>query len=82
MAFEQSAQKEKEYTALRQQSVLSWLKNGDSVQEEELNVQLDRCHPNTCDWLRQNTKTNTWLKHDQENKILWLKGKPGSGKTH
>ena len=82
MAFDQSAQKEKEYTALRQQSVLSWLKNGDSVQEEELNVQLDRCHPHTCDWLRQNTKTNAWLKHDQENKVLWLKGKPGSGETH
>jgi len=78
-ALEQVIKKEREYATTQRQSVMSWLKNG-GMQEEELDSQLSRCHPNTCDWLRDSSKASRWLKSGQDHKILWLKGKPGSGK--
>ena len=82
-ALEESANREREYTALRRQSVMAWLKyGGDSMQEDELDTQLSRCHPNTCDWLLENPKTSSWLRSNGAHKILWLKGKPGSGMTY
>ena len=78
--FEQCAQREREHALAQRESVISWLKHGGEVaQEEELEEQLSRCHPNTCDWLIGNAKIKDWLRDSRDYKTLWLKGKPGSG---
>jgi ankyrin repeat protein/nucleoside phosphorylase len=41
-------------------------------------------YPGTCEWLLTNTKYLTWLndrQFEQHHGLLWLKGKPGSGKS-
>ncbi|PQE30879.1 ankyrin repeat-containing protein [Rutstroemia sp. NJR-2017a WRK4] len=38
-----------------------------------------RAHANTCDWITCHQSYTTWLK--EGSGILWIKGKPGSGKS-
>jgi ankyrin repeat protein/nucleoside phosphorylase len=41
-------------------------------------------YPGTCEWLLTNAKYLTWLndrQFEQHHGLLWLKGKPGSGKS-
>ncbi|KAK8905612.1 hypothetical protein QC760_005536 [Botrytis cinerea] len=38
-----------------------------------------RAHANTCDWITRHLSYTTWLK--EGSGILWIKGKPGSGKS-
>jgi hypothetical protein len=41
-------------------------------------------YPDTCRWLLANTRYLTWLddrQFEQHHGLLWLKGKPGSGKS-
>jgi hypothetical protein len=64
----------------QQQAVIAWLKTTDSLQEDELDTQLGRCHANTCNWITQNGKLGAWMGRGPGKKILWLKGKPGAGK--
>jgi len=77
--IEESAERERKSSALQRQAVLSWLKYDEPLQEDELCMQLGRTHPNTCHWITQNTKMKAWARRAQGHKILWIKGKPGSG---
>ncbi|KAI0410229.1 hypothetical protein F5X98DRAFT_387040 [Xylaria grammica] len=41
-------------------------------------------HSNTCDWLFNTTEFTEWRRRDElptHNGILWIKGKPGAGKS-
>jgi ankyrin repeat protein len=38
-----------------------------------------RAYANTCDWITRHQSYTTWLK--EGSGILWIKGKPGSGKS-
>ncbi|KAI9791132.1 MAG: hypothetical protein M1816_004363 [Peltula sp. TS41687] len=78
-AMEEMAEKEKQSSIVQFQAVVSWLQVGDSVQEDELDQYLRRCHVGTCDWITRNSKISAWMRQGMEQKILWLKGKPGSG---
>ncbi|KAL2816622.1 hypothetical protein BDW59DRAFT_166267 [Aspergillus cavernicola] len=40
---------------------------------------IDTPHPNTCEWILDQEKYIDWL--DQERGLLWIKGKPGAGKS-
>ncbi|KAI1360372.1 hypothetical protein F5Y08DRAFT_317455 [Xylaria arbuscula] len=45
---------------------------------------IDDAYPSTCDWLFQTTKFKRWRHgHDlrTHNGVLWIKGKPGAGKS-
>jgi len=45
---------------------------------------VTRALPKTCDWLFSHTKFKVWLQDTQINDhhgFLWIKGKPGSGKS-
>jgi ankyrin repeat domain-containing protein 50 len=42
-------------------------------------LDADRAYPNTCKWTLQHQSYLRWI--SQEHKLLWLKGKPGSGKS-
>src|SRR5271155_4122048 len=41
--------------------------------------QADGAHPNTCRWILQHDSYTTWM--NRERGLLWIKGKPGAGKS-
>ena len=59
----------------------------ESLQFEEIDdryANIKRCHQNTCKWLLQTKEYQCWLasdKVDEHHGFLWIKGKPGSGKS-
>lgn len=77
--MEEAAAREKESSILQFQAVISWLQVADSLQEDELDQLLRRCHLGTCDWITRNPKISGWMKLGIHQKVMWLKGKPGSG---
>ncbi|KAJ5710397.1 hypothetical protein N7488_004553 [Penicillium malachiteum] len=40
---------------------------------------IDPCHPNTCKWILELEEYQSW--RSQSHGLLWVKGKPGSGKS-
>ncbi|KAI0537717.1 hypothetical protein GGR58DRAFT_470502 [Xylaria digitata] len=64
------------------QAVLDWLTaNGDQDQETKLEWLSTRCHEGTSSWITNNSKFRAWLQRGRGNSVLWLQGKPGSGKS-
>ncbi|KAK4993862.1 hypothetical protein LTR50_000075 [Elasticomyces elasticus] len=61
-------------------TVLNWLDAGKDEQENQLDTLAGKCHRGTCDWLFQQPKVISWLDDRSGPPVLWLKGKPGSGK--
>ncbi|KAH0536065.1 hypothetical protein FGG08_007031 [Glutinoglossum americanum] len=41
--------------------------------------EADGAHPNTCRWILQHDSYKTWA--SEERGLLWIKGKPGAGKS-
>ncbi|KAF2108444.1 hypothetical protein BDV96DRAFT_636736 [Lophiotrema nucula] len=68
-------------------SSLSWLENGmDShdhrdTQENILSEHLCHRHTGSHEWIVRKDKFRAWHNTKRGQTILWLKGKPGSGKT-
>jgi len=46
---------------------------------EKTTSQTPLLRPQTCAWLLQHTEDTTWLRQNRET--LWIKGKPGAGKS-
>ncbi|KAK6510963.1 hypothetical protein TWF506_010051 [Arthrobotrys conoides] len=45
---------------------------------------ISPAHPNTCDWFFETERFRKWLHRDDVasfNGVLWIKGKPGAGKS-
>ncbi|TVY85021.1 Protein SERAC1 [Lachnellula suecica] len=42
-------------------------------------IEADRAHKGTCEWVLTHKNYNTWLQ--KSHGLLWIKGKPGSGKS-
>jgi hypothetical protein len=78
-AIEENAKRAQESLIFQQRAVVSWLMTTDSLQEDELDAQLGRCHADSCNWITKNPKLNAWMRRGPGKKILWLKGKPGAG---
>ncbi|KAI9708049.1 MAG: hypothetical protein M1820_004253 [Bogoriella megaspora] len=53
----------------------------DSEQEDELCRLSDRCQRGTCAWVFDNPKMKSWIRHGPQQNLVWMKGKPGSGKS-
>ena len=59
----------------------------DSLNFREINLRLHNIkepHPQTCTWIFDTLEFQTWLNAENfshRNHILWIKGKPGSGKS-
>jgi hypothetical protein len=62
---------------------LLWLDlNGQDREQEELIAQRKASRErNTCSWILGHPKIRPWLDEEDSHSILWLTGKPGSGKT-
>src|SRR2546423_1387430 len=41
--------------------------------------EADQAHPNTCGWILKHECYTTWM--SKERGLLWIKGKPGAGKS-
>ncbi|OCL07434.1 hypothetical protein AOQ84DRAFT_408982 [Glonium stellatum] len=83
-AIQEAAKRGMEQSAVQVQSVISWL--GDSAakqdqQDDLLDRLLSSCYPETSEWISGNSKVKMWLKNQPTQSLLWLKGKPGSGKS-
>lgn len=54
-------------------------------QDREQDDFLESCQstraPGTCQWFMKHRKTLTWFDEQDPRMVLWLKGKPGSGKS-
>ncbi|KAF0325303.1 hypothetical protein GQ607_007337 [Colletotrichum asianum] len=63
--------------------VFEWLQLGerDREQEDILNDFQEARVQNTCEWLMKHPEIRTWLDEEDKRQVLWLKGKPGSGKS-
>lgn len=77
---QQIAKEEKQHAISQYQAVLSWLECKDSEQHDIFDAISSSCYPETCDWAIKNTKFVNWLRNGEEQRFLWLVGKPGSGK--
>jgi ankyrin repeat protein len=56
----------------------------DLVQIEDRYNSIQSAHPGTCEWLLTNQKYQSWLDDSllpEHHGLLWLKGKPGAGKS-
>jgi hypothetical protein len=73
-------QQEREWEALKLQTVLSWLGTSEDIPADTLDRYLRDCLPGSCDWFVQHNKTQSWLEDSSKNALLWLYGKPGAGK--
>ena len=80
-AIEESQKRDAEKAAVHRQMVINWLRPQDFLQEDELVAQLDRGHEGSCSWIVQNSTFQAWKRLDTQSKVIWLKGKPGSGRT-
>ncbi|KIX08531.1 uncharacterized protein Z518_03187 [Rhinocladiella mackenziei CBS 650.93] len=62
---------------------LAWLDlKGQDREQEDLFENRSRARKaGTCEWILQNAKIRFWLDPEDGRSILWLRGKPGSGKT-
>ncbi|KAJ4304939.1 hypothetical protein N0V90_000467 [Kalmusia sp. IMI 367209] len=74
-------QQEREWKALKVRSVLSWLATDEIPPEDMLEKHTQDCLPHSCEWFVQHPMTQSWLKDSADTDILWLYGKPGSGKS-
>ncbi|ERF69533.1 hypothetical protein EPUS_01862 [Endocarpon pusillum Z07020] len=61
--------------------VLGWLSADEDRQDETLQRLSDSRQPETCDWIKSKPKFQTWCGGDADSRLIWLQGKPGSGKT-
>ncbi|KAF2129964.1 hypothetical protein P153DRAFT_356631 [Dothidotthia symphoricarpi CBS 119687] len=78
---------EKERAVTQLVATLDWLGVdkipycGQSYQENTLDKLIRECCPGTTDWLIKNKAMKGWLQNRRGQSVLWLKGKPGSGKS-
>lgn len=67
----------------RRNAVYTWIKPTNMENDQEYLRRIRIGYPDTCSWLLSDTTFQEWFK--QENittvpNLLWLNGKPGSGK--
>lgn len=68
-----------ERTSAQFQNALSWLDSRDN-QEDNLDRYLEHTTLDTCNWIVDKPKMESWLENDNEKHVLWLRGIPGAGK--
>ncbi|KAF4635514.1 hypothetical protein G7Y89_g2570 [Cudoniella acicularis] len=77
------ARREKEESVAQFQAVLSWLDIKGAEQDDifdSYSNETDQYH-GTCDWIFKNIKIVSWLRNQPDQPFIWVKGKPGAGKS-
>ncbi|KAM0499405.1 hypothetical protein ACHAP8_005558 [Fusarium lateritium] len=75
-----AAERETQWRTQQLCIVLNWLEASDTDQETKLEILRDRCHEGTLGWVTNSPKLRSWLR-GRGKKVMWLHGKPGSGKS-
>ncbi|KAM6529652.1 hypothetical protein FALCPG4_007781, partial [Fusarium falciforme] len=78
---EKSNQRVDEYRAQQLNAVLKWLEASDIEQEQKLEMLQNRHYEGTLNWISSSPKLRAWLQRGRGKPVLWLHGKPGSGKS-
>ncbi|KAJ6272006.1 hypothetical protein PSV08DRAFT_408868 [Bipolaris maydis] len=69
----------------RKHAVYAWIKPTDMENEQEYLKRIRIAYPGTCMWLLDDLAFQEWFDQHSDTvaipKLLWLNGKPGSGKT-
>ncbi|KAK2765701.1 NACHT domain-containing protein [Colletotrichum kahawae] len=78
---ELAAAREKKWETDQRDAVIRWLQDGDTKQDDALEWLRNRCFEGTSQWLLKSSKVRSWLQYRKGPQILWLNGKPGSGKS-
>lgn len=79
--LEEVTAKENKTSASHLKAAISWLEGASLNQEDNLDSWAENCHPGSCDWIHKHAKMKAWTRQGADNPILWLNGKPGSGKS-
>ncbi|KAF2145844.1 uncharacterized protein K452DRAFT_305786 [Aplosporella prunicola CBS 121167] len=72
---------ERERQLTKRLAVMSWLRVGDTLIEDEVDKLTRDCLEGSCDWFIEHNKTKWWMNDGTANALLWLCGKPGAGKS-
>ncbi|KAI5861038.1 hypothetical protein GGS23DRAFT_205824 [Durotheca rogersii] len=80
-SLKESECREKQWQAEQYRGLLNWLEAGDNVQELKLDWLASRCCTDTSGWIDKSSRLRSWLQRGRGNAVLWLQGKPGSGKS-
>ncbi|GAP92702.1 putative NACHT domain-containing protein [Rosellinia necatrix] len=70
-------------TTKEYESIIAWFKADESDQLGILDIVSSESSKfsGTCSWALKNCKITSWLRPSPDQPILWLQGKPGSGKS-
>ena len=78
---DESRNQEREWRAYNIQKVLAWLDVGTISSLNTLQKCNDVCLAGSYHWLISLKAVELWLDDGAQKKLLWLKGKPGAGKS-
>lgn len=83
MLLTQQAHEQQKKDDLQLRSCIAWLELSTQEQEQQslFDRRADAREPDTCEWILTHSRFKSWLDLDHSRSYLWLKGKPGSGKT-
>lgn len=76
-----ASKREEQWQTQQFQAIMNWIGVEDDIQEAKLEMNSSKCYDGTCQWLLKSSKIRTWLQRNRGNPVLWLNGKPGSGKS-
>lgn len=80
-AAKEISESEKNRKASQMQAVQAWLDTNMVSLYDELDRIAGHCHPGSTQWVMQDPKMKIWMQNTTNQPILWLKGKPGAGKS-
>lgn len=78
--MDESVVREKRWESEQLQAVLNWLNAVENEQDIKHEWLKEQCFPGTAQWIVQNSKFRSWMQRGRGNSVMWLFGKPGSGK--
>jgi Cdc6-like AAA superfamily ATPase len=76
-----ASKRDEQWQTQQLHATINWLGIEDDMQEAKLEMNASKCYAGTCHWILKSGKIRTWLERKRGNPILWLNGKPGSGKS-
>lgn len=82
--LEQIDRSEKERFDFRLRDTLAWLdlQGQDREQQDLFECRSMARKDGTCEWILNNSKVRSWLDPEDGRSLLWLRGKPGSGRIY
>ncbi|KAI1399172.1 hypothetical protein F4819DRAFT_429846 [Hypoxylon fuscum] len=80
-SMDESVVREKRWESEQLQAVLNWLNAVENEQDIKHEWLKEQCFPGTAQWIVQNSKFRSWMQRGRGNSVMWLFGKPGSGKS-